>query len=87
VELADGWALPAPKVSGAISAGLASKVRVTADPLESACPEMAVLADLIGSFAQMLAPTRDNEADRQRWIASVREADLPHLLRHRILLG
>ena len=47
--------------------------------LEAACPEMTALAGLIGSFAGMLVPARENEAGLQRWITSVREADLPHL--------
>jgi transposase len=47
--------------------------------LEAACPEMTALASLIGSFAGMLAPARENEAGLQRWITGVREADLPHL--------
>jgi hypothetical protein len=38
---------------------------------------MTALASLISSFAQMLAPSRDNEAGLQRWITSVRETDLP----------
>jgi transposase len=47
--------------------------------LQAACPEMTALASLISSFAEMLAPARENEAGLQRWITSVREADLPHL--------
>jgi transposase len=47
--------------------------------LEAACPEMTALTALIGAFAQMLAPARENEAGLRRWITSVREADLPHL--------
>ena len=47
--------------------------------LESACPEMTALAALVGSFAQMLAPARENQAGLQRWITRAREADLPHL--------
>jgi transposase len=40
---------------------------------------MTALASLISSFAGMLAPARENEAGLQRWITSVREADLPFL--------
>jgi transposase len=40
---------------------------------------MTVLAGLIGSFAGMLVPARENEAGLQGWITSVREADLPCL--------
>jgi transposase len=47
--------------------------------LQGACPEMTALAALIRSFAQMLAPARENEARLQQWITSAREADLPHL--------
>jgi hypothetical protein len=47
--------------------------------LQVACPEMTALASLISSFAEMLAPARENEAGLQRWITSVREADLPFL--------
>ena len=47
--------------------------------LQAACPEMTALASLISSFAEMLAPARENEAGLQRWITSVREADLPFL--------
>ena len=47
--------------------------------LEAACPEMTALASLISSFAQMLAPARENEAGLQQWITRAREADLPHL--------
>ena len=47
--------------------------------LEAACPEMTALTSLISSFAQMLAPSRENEAGLQQWITRAREADLPHL--------
>ena len=47
--------------------------------LGTACPEMTALAALIRSFAQMLVPAAENEAGLQRWIATAREADLPHL--------
>jgi transposase len=47
--------------------------------LESACPEMTALTALIGSFAGMLAPVRENKDGLRRWIISAREADLPHL--------
>jgi transposase len=47
--------------------------------LEAACPEMTALTALISSFAGMLNPAKENEAGLQRWIASAREADLPHL--------
>jgi transposase len=40
---------------------------------------MTALTGLIGSFAAMLAPARENEGGLQRWITSAREADLPHL--------
>jgi transposase len=40
---------------------------------------MTALAALISSFAEMLAPARENEAGLQRWITSARDADLPHL--------
>jgi hypothetical protein len=36
--------------------------------LEAACPEMTALTALIGAFAQMLAPARENEAGLRRWI-------------------
>jgi transposase len=45
--------------------------------LQAACPEMTAPASLISSFAQMLAPSRENEAGLQRWITSARETDLP----------
>ena len=47
--------------------------------LEAACPEMTALTSLISSFAQMLAPSRENEAGLQHWITRARDADLPHL--------
>ena len=47
--------------------------------LEAACPEMTALTSLISSFAQMLVPSRENEAGLQQWITRAREADLPHL--------
>jgi transposase len=47
--------------------------------LEGACPEMTALTSLISSFAQMLAPSRENEAGLQQQITRAREADLPHL--------
>ena len=47
--------------------------------LQGACPEMTALAELIRSFAEMLAPAAENQAKLQRWITSAREADLPHL--------
>ena len=47
--------------------------------LQAACPEMTALAALIGSFAEMLAPARENKAGLQRWITRAREADLPYL--------
>ena len=40
---------------------------------------MTALAELISSFAQMLTPARENDAELQRWITSAREVDLPHL--------
>jgi hypothetical protein len=40
---------------------------------------MTALTSLISSFAQMLAPSRENEAGLQQWITRAREADLPHL--------
>ncbi len=47
--------------------------------IEAACPEMTALTGLTGSFAQMLAPARENEAALRRWITTVREPDLPCL--------
>jgi transposase len=40
---------------------------------------MTALAALISSFAQMLAPARENQATLQHWIISARAADLPHV--------
>jgi transposase len=53
--------------------------RETAERLASACPEMAALDNLIGSFAAMLVPDLANEEKLQQWIAAARAADLPHL--------
>jgi transposase len=40
---------------------------------------MTALADLISSFAGMLAPARENEAGLKQWITRAREAGLPSL--------
>ena len=46
---------------------------------EAACPEMTALTRLIRDFAKLLTPGPSNDGKLQKWIASAREADLPHL--------
>ncbi|MFE2449838.1 ISL3 family transposase [Streptomyces sp. NPDC021218] len=47
--------------------------------LTASCPEMTQLAAGIRDFAPLLTPHADNADALTRWIAQVREADLPHL--------
>ena len=47
--------------------------------LAAACPEMTGLADLVRSFAALLAPHPDNAGLLRQWITAARAADLPHL--------
>jgi transposase len=47
--------------------------------LTAACPEMAQLAVVIPSFAELLTPCAGNADGLSRWIVEVRSADLPHL--------
>jgi transposase len=47
--------------------------------LESACPEMTALAELIRTFAALLAPDPGNDARLSQWITGARAADLPHV--------
>lgn len=49
------------------------------DPFTTACPQMTALADLVASFAAMLAPCDDNAELLTDWITGVRDEDLPHL--------
>ncbi|MGW7448454.1 transposase, partial [Kitasatospora sp. NPDC054795] len=41
--------------------------------------EMTELAGLVHSFAELLTPAPDNDALLTEWIASARDAGLPHL--------
>jgi len=47
--------------------------------IEAACPEMTALAELIRSFAALLAPDPGNDARLRQWIADARIAGLPHV--------
>jgi transposase len=49
------------------------------DELTAACPEMIDLVGLVASFASLLRPHEGNSRRLDEWIATAREADLPHL--------
>jgi hypothetical protein len=49
------------------------------DDLTAGCPEMIDLAGLITAFADLLTPRPGNDALLEDWIATARDADLPHL--------
>jgi hypothetical protein len=45
--------------------------------LTAACPEMASLAELVGSFAALLTPDPGNQARLSEWISAARSCGLP----------
>jgi hypothetical protein len=47
--------------------------------LVAACSEMTALAGVLGSFAALLSPHKDNPDWLTDWITIAREADLPHV--------
>lgn len=49
------------------------------DTATDACPEMTMLAGLVGDFAALLAPTTGNDELLTDWIGQAQEIDLPHL--------
>jgi transposase len=49
------------------------------DELTAVCPEMTALAQAVRAFAALLDPHEGNAEHLDRWITTVRSADLPHL--------
>jgi transposase len=58
---------------------LTERQRERGHALAAACPEMLALADIVRSFAALLAPREDNPAQLAAWTTVSREADLPHV--------
>lgn len=58
---------------------LADHERERLHAAETACHEMAMLADLVRDFAALLTPTTGNDELLTAWIDRARHVDLPHL--------
>jgi hypothetical protein len=58
---------------------LSDKQRRLRDELVGACGEMIDLADLVGSFADLLRPRAGNEKRSDDWTTTARAADFPRL--------